>query len=117
MGQLKPTFEIGAHGWNSTQANLTIMPLQFGMRYLLQAHAKVHLWVGAFFHGDFAFGTAALAEHHVGGLGAGGVELRLGRLVLGVESGYRFSQNGYSNLVVAAKVGFSVGRMGRSGTH
>jgi hypothetical protein len=112
VGQIKPTVEAGLYSFpGSGDDALNIVPLQTGFRYLLQASDALHLWFAVYFHGDFVFGHAG--DHFVGGMAIGGAEVRLGRAVLGLDAGYRFSQAPYSSVIVVAKVGFTVGRMGR----
>ena len=115
MGRLKPTAEVGLTRWapSGDVISPTVLPLSLGMRYLLQPHWVISFWLGPTVEAGFVINGRG--EHHVGIRGAGGVELRLGRVVLGVESGYTHSNFEHSGVSVAAKVGWSLGQMGRTG--
>jgi hypothetical protein len=115
VGQLKPTVEFGISRWSpdGDVESPTVLPLAVGMRYLLHVSWAVSFWIGPTV--EVGFVINGVGAHHVGIRGGGGLELRLGRVVLGVESGYTQSSGDFSGVAVAAKLGWSLGQMGRTG--
>ena len=92
---------------------LVVMPLSFGFRYLLRFVRILELWAGIYIHGDFVFAHDTIEEHFFGGMAQGGLDIRLGRLVIGADAGYRFGNKGYNMMYVGGRIGVVVTRQDR----